>query len=66
MSRIEESVISKIRERAEVGKNKYGVTMERDDLTTKEWLVHLQEELMDAVVYLEKVIESNEFTRDKK
>jgi len=40
--------------------------MERDDLTTKEWLVHLQEELMDAVVYLEKVIESNEFTRDKK
>lgn len=66
MSRVEESVISKIRERAEVGKNKYGVTMERDDLTTKEWLVHLQEELMDAVVYLEKVIESNEFTRDKR
>jgi len=66
MSRVEESVISKIKERAEVGKNKYGVTMERDDLTTKEWLVHLQEELMDAVVYLEKVIESNEFTRDKR
>ena len=56
MSKYEEQVIKKIRERAEVGKNKYGVTMERTDLDTMEWLVHLQEELMDAAVYVERLL----------
>jgi hypothetical protein len=56
MSKYEEQVIKKIRERAEVGKNKYGVTMERTDLNTLEWLVHLQEELMDASVYVERLL----------
>jgi len=56
MSKYEEQVIKKIRERAEVGKNKYGVTMERTDLDTMEWLVHLQEELMDAAVYVERLM----------
>jgi len=57
MSKIEESVINKIRSRAEVGERKYGVTMERKDLNLYEWLNHLQEELMDASVYIEKVLE---------
>jgi hypothetical protein len=57
MSKIEEKVISKIRDRAEVGEKKYGVTMERKDLNLYEWLNHLQEELMDASVYIEKVLE---------
>jgi len=61
MSKYEEQVINKIRERAEVGKNKYGVTMERTDLNTLEWLVHLQEELMDASVYVERLLD--EFKR---
>lgn len=65
MSKIEESVINKIRERADVGKNKYGVTMERNDLNILQWLTHLQEELMDAAVYLEKVIQSDEYRGDK-
>ena len=56
MSKYEEQVIKKIRERAEVGKNKYGVTMERTDLNTLEWLIHLQEELMDASVYVERLL----------
>lgn len=56
MSKYEEQVINKIRERAEVGKNKYGVTMERTDLNTLEWLIHLQEELMDAAVYVERLL----------
>jgi hypothetical protein len=56
MSKYEEQVINKIRQRAEVGKNKYGVTMERTDLNTLEWLVHLQEELMDAAVYVERLL----------
>jgi hypothetical protein len=66
MSKIEESVITKIRERADIGKNKYGVTMERNDLNIIQWLTHLQEELMDAAVYLEKVIQSDEYRGDKK
>ena len=56
MSKIEDKVCSKIKARAEVGKNKYGVTMERGDLTTEEWLIHLQEELMDASVYVERIL----------
>ena len=56
MSKIEEQLISKIRSRAAVGKSKYGTTMERTDLTNAEWLKHLQEELMDAAVYVEKLL----------
>ena len=56
MSKIEDSVCSKILERAEVGLYKYGTTMERTDLSRLEWLIHTQEEAMDMVVYLEKLI----------
>ena len=55
MSKIEEKVIEQIRERSEVGKNKYGVTMERTDLNLLEWVQHAQEEAMDLAVYLEKI-----------
>ena len=57
MSRLEDKVCNKIKKRAEVGKEKYGVTMERTDLTKTDWLVHLQEELMDAAVYIERLLE---------
>jgi hypothetical protein len=53
--KIVESVIDQFRTRAEAGKKKYGTTMERDDLTLIQWLQHLQEELMDAAVYVEKL-----------
>ena len=53
--RVVESVIDQLRTRAEKGKEKYGTTMERDDLTLLEWLQNLQEELMDAAVYVEKL-----------
>ena len=56
MSKIEEKVIAKIRQRAEVGEKKYNTTMERTDLSYDEWLQHLQEELLDACVYLEKLM----------
>ena len=65
MSKIEESVINKIRSRAEVGEKKYGVTMERNDLSILQWMVHFQEELMDATVYIEKLIQENEQRTDK-
>lgn len=57
MSRIEEKVITEIRNRATVGESKYGVTMERTDLNLLQWLTHLQEELLDAAVYIEKLKE---------
>lgn len=52
---IAEAVANKVRERAEVGYKKYGVTADRDDLSFDEWLNHLQEELLDAAVYIEKI-----------
>jgi hypothetical protein len=60
MSKIEDKVCEKIQSRAKVGKEKYGVTMEREDLNFIQWMNHLQEELMDAIVYIEKVIEKDE------
>jgi hypothetical protein len=59
MSKIEEKVIEQIRSRAEKGKLKYGVTLERNDLTFLDWLQHLQEELMDAACYVEKLKEEH-------
>jgi len=57
MSSIENKVCIKILDRAEVGKKKYGTTMDRKDLTELEWLKHAQEEAMDLAVYLEKLIQ---------
>ena len=41
--------------RSNEGIRKYGTTLERDDLNVFEWLTHLQEELMDATLYIEKL-----------
>ena len=57
MSSIEYRVCTKITQRAQVGKEKYGTTMDRKDLTKLQWLKHAQEEAMDLAVYLEKIIE---------
>lgn len=37
--------------RSQVGLQKYGVSMDRDDLTSEEWLTHMIEELADAIQY---------------
>ncbi len=58
MSSIEEKVIAEIRWRAKKGEAKYGTTMDRDDLSVAEWVQHLKEELMDAVVYAQKIIDA--------
>jgi hypothetical protein len=41
--------------RSMVGFKKYGVTTERTDLDFDQWIQHLKEELMDAVVYIHRV-----------
>jgi hypothetical protein len=33
--------------------------MDRDDLTFTQWMQHLQEELMDAIIYIEKLKDEN-------
>ena len=42
-------------DRSEHGFRKYGVTTERNDLTPEQWIQHLKEELMDAVVYIHRI-----------
>ncbi len=49
-----ERVINKIKARSDVGYKKYGVTLKDDDQPLNVWLTHIQEELMDAVNYIEK------------
>ena len=52
---IVKSLVEKYQQRSEVGQQKYGVTLDRNDLNYIQWLTHLQEELMDATLYLEKL-----------
>ena len=62
VSKIEDAVASKVIGRAMDGLAKYGVTMERTDLSRLDWLIHAQEEAMDLAVYLERLIQDE---RDK-
>ena len=50
-------VVDKFVSRSDVGFAKYGVTLEQDPSEMFQWLNHLQEELMDAVLYLQKAKE---------
>jgi hypothetical protein len=52
---IVESVINQFKQRSEVGINKYGVTLDRTDLSRLEWINHAQQEAMDFILYLEKL-----------
>ena len=49
------SVLEKFVERASFGQKKYGTNLDRTDLSTKDWIQHAQEELMDGILYLEKL-----------
>ena len=59
--KIVESVLDKFKERSKKGIDKYGVTLDREDLSGLEWLTHLQEELMDATLYIERYKKDLEF-----
>ena len=52
---IEERIIQEIRRRRDIGREKYGTSMERTDLTTQQWLQHMKEELLDGAIYCERV-----------
>ena len=57
---IVESVINKYKKRSQTGINKYGTTMDREDLSVLDWLRHAQEEAQDLTLYLEKLIVKEE------
>ena len=48
-------VINRYKDRAKLGLNKYGTTLDRDDLTTEQWLEHAIEEALDLSLYLNKL-----------
>jgi hypothetical protein len=60
-----ERVCRKFTDRSDVGYEKYGITLEDDPSEMLTWLNHLQEELMDAVLYLQKAKEKYEAQSSK-
>ena len=50
-----QKVVEKFISRSDVGYNKYKVTLDEDSKSINEWLNNIQEELMDAVNYIEKL-----------
>jgi hypothetical protein len=60
---IVESVVRKFQDRSLVGIKKYGVTLDRTDLALADWIQHAQEELMDAILYLEKLKQQTQQTQ---
>lgn len=55
MDSIVTSIINKFKQRSEFGQQKYGTNLDRKDLSFLDWTTHMQEELMDAILYLEKM-----------
>ena len=53
-----ERVVDKFVSRSDVGYEKYGVTLNDDKSNLFAWINHLQEELMDAVLYMQKLKET--------
>ena len=51
--KIVQEVISKFEQRSKIGIKKYGTTLEENN--SDDFLNHLQEELMDAILYIEKL-----------
>ena len=52
---IVESVINQFKQRSEVGIKKYNTTLDRNDLSTLDWIEHAKQEAMDFILYLEKL-----------
>lgn len=50
-----DSVCQMLQDRSWVGYKKYGCTTERQDIDLLGWLQHLQEELCDAAIYVERL-----------
>lgn len=58
-----EIVIAKHRERERRGLRKYGVNTQRPDYRQVDWLIELQQELMDAAVYIQAYLSLAQLAR---
>jgi hypothetical protein len=58
MDKIIKQVVDKFISRSNVGIKKYNTTLEENN--TDDFLTHLQEELMDAVNYIEKLMDQKQ------
>ena len=56
---IVDKVVNKFKQRSKVGIEKYGTTLEDNPDGFYTFLNHLQEELMDAILYIEKLKSQN-------
>ena len=52
---IVDSIIDQFIDRASFGKTKYNTDLDRNDLSVPDWIEHAQQELMDGILYLEKL-----------
>lgn len=57
---IVDSIIDRFVMRAQIGKAKYGVDLDRTDLSLKEWLQHSIEEKLDDILYMQRALKELE------
>ena len=65
MDSILTELLEKYVQRAEFGKAKYNMDMDRDDLSITEWVSNAQEEAMDLSIYLTKIKRELEFKNNQ-
>jgi hypothetical protein len=56
IDKVVEAVREDLLRRSKTGIDKYGVTLDRKDLSMKQWLQHAYEECLDQANYLKKCI----------
>jgi hypothetical protein len=52
---IVDSIVDKFIDRSRIGKEKYGVTLDREDWSLEQWIEAAIEEHMDSILYLQKI-----------
>lgn len=59
---MKDSIVKEVREdlkqRSELGIKKYNTTLDRTDLSQKQWLQHAYEEALDMALYLKRAIKN--------
>jgi hypothetical protein len=55
MDSIVQTIVDRFESRAKFGKQKYGTDLDRNDLSVIDWIQHIQDELHDGILYLEKL-----------
>jgi hypothetical protein len=50
-----QTIVERFESRAAFGRQKYGTDLDRTDLSVLDWIQHIQDELHDGILYLEKL-----------